>query len=142
MKPAKIDRLMQAGSVLLLIFGLLVLTGCTTVEEASKGQKQRQQFLSYDHTIRWGNLEDMYGYVKPGSVQVKRQKGLENFQVMSVEELGPVLEAGDNRVSRRMKIEYVHKDQQVVRTLIDEQLWEYDEEAKQWFLVSPPPVFE
>jgi len=125
-----------------LVCGIVVLGGCAGVEKASKRQKQRQQFLSYDHVIRWGDLEEMYAYGRPGSEPVTIQGGLDKIRVTNLEEVGPVLDAGDGRVSRKIRVEYVLKDRQVVRTLIDEQIWEYDEQSEQWFRVNRPPTFE
>ena len=47
----------------------------------------------------------------------------------------------ENKVSRKVRIEYVLRDRQVVKTLIDNQIWEYDSEIDQWFRVNPPPEF-
>ncbi len=129
-----------------LLFFVLVLAlgsfgGCATMENAGRNQKLQLQLSSYDHTVRWGDLNEMYGYVKPGETPLRIPEGLDNIRVTEYEEVGPRTEAGSDRIRRRVKIQYLHRDRQVVRTLIDEQVWEYDPELEQWFRVNPPPEF-
>lgn len=128
--------------ILLLLVPGAMLLGCSTVEKAGKNQKRHLQFQSYDHVVRWGELEEAYTYMKPDEVPAVIPEGLDNIRVTSYEPVGPVFNLDENRVSRKVRIEYVLKDRQVVKSLIDNQVWEYDEENEQWFRVNPPPEFQ
>ncbi len=129
------------GLALLMLILPFLVGGCATMEEAGRNQKLRFQLDSYDHVVRWGDLEEMYGYVKPGGEPLKVPRGLENIRVTEYEQLGPLVPEGEHRVRRRVKIDYLYRDRQVIRTLVDEQLWEYDETLEHWFRVNPPPEF-
>ena len=130
------------GMLLLILLLVSTLFGCATVEKAGKNQKLHLQLQSYDHAVRWGELADTYTYMKPEDVPTVIPGGLENIRVTGYEEIGPVMNLDDDKVSRKVRIEYVIKDRQVVKTLIDDQVWEYDDEIDQWFRVNPPPDFE
>jgi hypothetical protein len=128
--------------MLLLLLPGIMLPGCSTVEKAGKSQKRHLQFLSYDHAVRWGDLEEAYAYLKPDEVPPVIPEGLDNIRVTGYELLGPVFNLDENRVSRKVRIEYVLKDRQVVKSLIDNQVWEYDQQNEQWFRVNPLPEFK
>ncbi len=132
---------LNRGMFLLLLLLAGTLYGCSTVEKAGKKQKLHLQLQSYDHAVRWGELADIYTYMRPEDTPRAIPEGLDNIRVTSYEEIGPVMNLGENKVSRKVRIEYVLRDRQVVKTLIDDQIWEYDSEIDQWFRVDPPPEF-
>jgi hypothetical protein len=121
---------------------LLLLAGCSTIEHASANKKLQMQLDSYGHAVRWGNLEEMYAFVKPEDEPLVVPEGLDNLRVTNYEPLTTITEVPDKRIRRRVKIEYLHRDRQVVKKLIDDQVWEYDEQAEQWFRSNLPPSFE
>ena len=139
--PREIGRGLNRGMFLLLLLLAATLYGCSTVEKASKNQKLHLQLQSYDHAVRWGELADAYTYMRPEDMPTVIPEGLDNIRVTSYEEIGPVMNLDENKVRRKVRIEYVLRDRQVVKTLIDNQIWEYDSEIDQWFRVNPPPEF-
>jgi len=36
-----------------------------------------------------------------------------------------------------VEIQYLRRDEQVIRRVVDQQSWEYDPEEKRWYLTSP-----
>jgi len=126
---------------LLLTGVVLLFAACSSMEQAGMNKKLQLQLQSYDHAVRWGDLEEMYAFVKPGDEPLVVPGGLANVRVTAYEPLTTITEAQGRKVRRRVKIQYLHRDRQVVKTLIDEQLWEYDDKLEQWFRVNPPPEF-
>lgn len=133
---------LKRGIFLLLLLVTAALIGCSTVQKAGKEQRLQRQLQSYDHVVRWGELEEMYTYMKPEDAPAEIPQGLENIRVTSYEELGQPVNLDQDKVARKVRIGYVIRDRQVVKTLIDDQVWQYDGELEQWFRVNPPPVFE
>ncbi len=129
------------GSRLLLATALLLIAACSSLEHASSSKKLQLQLQSYDHAVRWGDLEEMYAFVKPGDKPLAVPRGLENIRVTDYEPLTTITEEPDKRIRRRVRIEYLHRDRQVVKKLVDDQVWEFDEASKQWFRTNPPPEF-
>jgi hypothetical protein len=103
--------------------------------------KAREAALTtYGEAIRWGYFDTAYGYV----ARDKRSavpKYVENVQVTSYEVLQPPLMKGEKDLEQIVRIEYVYKDTQTLRTLSDRQLWSYDKDANSWWLQSGVPTF-
>ena len=135
---------MANSRALELLAGLLVLllTACSTVDQAGKNQRLHLQLQSYDHAVRWGDPAEAYAFLQPDEVPVAIPAGLDEIRVTGYEELTPPLRLEEDKVSRKVKIEYVHRDRQVVRTLIDDQVWAYDPQNEQWFRINPLPEYK
>ncbi len=125
-------------AVFLVAAALLLLSACAGV--SGRQEKLQNRLLAYDHVVRWGELSHMYGFLSP-TVKAAVPQGLENVQVTDYEPLSTVPLDKGKGVRRRVHIEYLHRDHQVVKSLTDEQLWRYDEKAGQWFRSNPPPEF-
>jgi hypothetical protein len=126
-----------------LPFALLMTTalgGCGTIEKDRKAQAMEEAMTTYGEAIRWGYFDTAYGYVPPD-----KHKGvpkyLENVRVTSYEVLRPPLVKSENTAQQIVRIDYVHKDTQRLRSLSDHQLWSYDKQAKAWWLQSRVPQF-
>ncbi len=133
----------EKRALLLSLVGLAVLvTACSSLEQAGSQRKLQTQLRSYDHAVRWGDLQGAYAFVKPGGEPLAVPNGLENIRVTDYEPLTTVTEEEGKRVRRQVKIQYVRRDRQVVRTFVDEQVWEYDDKLGNWFRTNAPPEFE
>lgn len=94
---------------------------------------------TFEDVVRWGDLRKMYAFAKPGaSMQV--QPRLSNVRVTHYEE-GQLSELAPWRWGQSVVISYVLKDRQVVRQLLDQQVWVSDDEGKTWFRDTPIPQF-
>lgn len=128
----------------LAVFGGGLLSGCVTdtLRTSVQESKLKDTLRLYESTVRWGALERMYGYLSPEEREnVKIPPGLGNVQVISYETAIPLAPIDENRYQHTAGIRYVLKDQQVVRTITDYQIWEMDPESKNWFRVNPIPPF-
>ena len=66
---------------------------------------------------------------------------LDNIRVTSYELASPLTELSPTRWSQTAVIDYVLTDRQVVRRLIDQQVWVSDDEGKTWYRETPVPRF-
>ncbi|WP_456379384.1 hypothetical protein [Thiolapillus sp.] len=131
--------------VLLAILAFMLLTsGCATVEKASKNQKMHERLKAYAHEVRWGALEALPAYLRPAMVAQQKDiaKDPANIRVTEYEVVVPPSPAGENQIVQTARINYLFRDRQVVRTLVDQQSWEYEPETKQWFRINTIPAFE
>ena len=125
-----------------LLLVLLPLSGCETLEQREKTKTLTSILHKYETTIRWSYLRRAYGFMKPEAARkAKIPPGLENIKVTSYEVLEPPTPVGENSFAQVVLINYVEKDRQQQKSLMDRQLWEYDEEAKRWHLISNIPRF-
>ncbi|WP_456375403.1 hypothetical protein [Thiolapillus sp.] len=133
----------------MFFFGLLLvfsLGSCETMQSAERKNKMDFDLKLYGHEVRWGEIEALPSYLKPELVeeQAPLAHKPENIRVTEYELLVPPREIEEEppRVAQTVRINYVFRDRQVVRTLVDKQLWEYDAAAKKWFRANPIPVFK
>lgn len=129
---------------LALIFSLLLMVGCNSASISNslkpEVEKLREALRAYEVTLRWGKIEDVYGFL---TQELKERTpipaGLENIKVTDYEVLTPPT-INDDKAQQRVRIQYIHQDRQVVRSLIDQQIWNNSKE-KGWVRANPVPFF-
>ena len=126
---------------LLLLLGLLLLSGCQTLQERARGKELEKTLHNYELTLRWGYLQHMDDFlapdVKPGPPIT--EKALNNIRVTSYEVVRSPVYVDSENVTQTVAIHYVFEDQQVEKQLTDQQLWTYDPEMERWNRANPNP---
>lgn len=134
------QRILTTGLGLLL--ASLLLSGCQSLEHRKQNQLLTQTLRSYESTLRWGDLRKAYSFLKPEqAAKTEVPSGLENIQVTGYEVISPPVSLSEENVTQVAHIKYVRKDQQMEKTITDQQLWEYVPEEKRWYLISKVPDF-
>lgn len=128
----------------LTLLSAVLLSGCETIGNAKKDQTMNLRLKEYAHEVRWGQLEALPSYLKPDMVDEQKDVAVDpqNIRVTNYEVLRRVHPGEENQVSQTVRIEYLFRDRQVVKTLIDLQLWEYIPDSKDWQRANPIPVFK
>lgn len=133
----------------MFLLGLLLalsLGGCETMENANKKTKMDFDLKLYGHEVRWGEIEALPSYLKPEMMEEQPPVADEpgNIRVTGYEVLVSPHLLGEekNKAAQTVRINYIFRDRQVVRSLIDKQKWEYDAEAKKWYRANLIPVFK
>ena len=125
-----------------LLLTVILLSGCQSL-----GGKKQQELLTntlraYGSTIRWGDLHNAYGYLHPKQAEkVEIPEGLDNIRVTHYEVVDPLRKMGENSATQVVQIRFIYKDRQMEKELSDRQLWEFDEQARRWYLISKVPPF-
>lgn len=122
----------------------LLLAGCGTVGKARKDQSMNMRLKEYSHEVRWGALEALPSYLSPDLMDTQEPvaKDPSNVRVTSYEVLRNPMPAGENQIVQTVKIEYLFRDRQVVRNLVDQQKWEFNPENNDWVRINHVPVFK
>lgn len=121
---------------------LLCLPLSACVEKQRRSATLDNTLRKYEVTIRWGSPDDAYFFQRfDEDAPPQPPRELDNIRVTGYEVLRPPGTPEDDRVSQTVRIRYLFKDRQVVRSLLDRQEWEYDREDRRWYLVSPVPEF-
>ena len=99
---------------------------------------------SYAGAIRWGNFEDAAGVRRSGNPQgasadQARPGALPPGAGHGVQRTAADESIGELEVRQIVEIGLVNINTQTARSIIDQQLWRYDEKAKRWWLVSGLP---
>lgn len=127
-------------SRLLLISVVLLLSACMATNPYAPVPKELGvRVRVFEGVVRWGDLRKMYLFAKPGT-QVSIPDGLDNVRVTHYE-VSNEHQLAPNRWAQTAVIDYVLSDSQVVKRLVDNQVWASDDDGKTWYRVNPPPVF-
>ena len=126
-----------------LLAVVVLLTSCQTYREKSDEMKLDDLLKAYEKDLRWGSLPNIYNFL---DADLRKQTlipgDLENVKVTRVSRLTPVVHISETSATLTISIDYVFEDEQVERTLVDEQVWAQQDESGQWFRSNPIPRFE
>ena len=93
----------------------------------------------YEQAIRWSLYDKASNYLKePGNVNLASMEGV---RVTSYEPMGRDVSKKGLRVEENVKIHYIYQQDHVERSIIDHQVWEYDEKKNRWYLLTSLPEF-
>lgn len=123
-----------------LVLLTLLLVGCRPggIYEGLPKQLVKQT-LVYEDIMRWRDLRKIYLFGKPGE-KAEVQQGLENIRVNGYD-AGKLTEITPWRWGQAVMISYVLVDRQVVKTVLDQQVWVSEDKGKTWYRESPAPRF-
>ena len=135
------------ASLPLLLLMILAVAGCKmvdTIKEKQLGVELEDHLKGYQAALRWGRIEDAYGFLKPEIArQVVLPKGLENIRVTQYRVIKPPTFGSKTTATQTVAISYILIDRQVEHTLIDNQIWQREsEQAVEWYRVNPIPEFK
>ena len=121
---------------------LVLLAGCQTLPYGDKPKDLAYKVSAFEDTVRWGELEKMVLFLKPADGEaVVVQEGLDNIRVTSYE-AGSLTKVSDTRWVQTAVVKYVLTDRQIVRQLVDQQVWESEDEGKTWYRTNPVPRYD
>ena len=135
-----------SGRNLIIIFMSLILVACNPVQKV-KDRKHTEDLEAatdtYRKLIRWGHFDQAVQYIKArdGSEQVPDLAEASRYKVTHYTITGTFL--SDDLQDARIvaTIEYIKLDNQVAKTIRDEQQWWFEPEAKRWHISSGLPDF-
>ena len=129
----------KAWLSLFLVLPVLLLPACQLGGNRD-ADDLRGILYRYEAAVRWGDLRKAYAFLKPGT-QVQVPAGLENIRVTAYETVNAAAPESEGRWSHTVSIQYLHRDRQQVKTLIDRQIWIKDAEGEFWYRDNPIPAF-
>ncbi len=138
--------MLNVRRVFLVMALALLFTGCESLspmkafKDKSKQDSLTKTLHSYELTVRWGDLAQMYTFLEPDLARnTERQENLKNIRVTSYETIkGPAGISG-TQVLQTVQILYLYEDRQIQKTLTDNQEWTYYPENKEWRRTNPIP---
>lgn len=145
MMPSNRPRRTLLGVWTLLVCALLMglVAGCGAVKKDKRAVTLQNATNGYQAALRWGYYDTAYGFVTPEirdktpNLPIKPGLRLTGYDVIQQ----PTMLDGD-KATQMVAIEYLYEDQQVVKRLMDRQLWHWDEKKQSWWLMTGLPKFE
>ena len=133
------------GNVMrILLVGSLVLlfSGCVSNPSGKDVPPSLwDQVKTYEDTVRWGDVGNLPLFTKVDpDTPILPTKGAGKIRVTAYE-ASPLRRIDDFRWASTAVIDYVRVDRQIVRQLVDNQVWVSDDKGKSWYLATPVPEF-
>jgi hypothetical protein len=123
---------------------LLLFTGCASVDEKKKAMTLDSTIRAYESTIRWGDFETAYGFIKQDEVEEPGPDphDLKGIKVTAYK--SSIISVSEDGTEAQVvaEISYYNENRMSVVDLVDRQTWHYDEERGKWYLVVPLPDFK
>lgn len=120
----------------------VALSSCQAMRASESEKNLRNTLRVYEDVVRWGRLQKIYLLTQPEpGVKVEIPDDIDNVQIMGYEVVSGPSQVNEERWTQTVFIEYVKTDQQVVKSLVDNQLWELSPTTGSWYRANPVPLF-
>lgn len=128
---------------LLALAPALLFWGCASM--LVPGEMLDSSIRSYQQMIRWQEPNGAAAFVEPEhrAEYLERVAALDKIKIVEYEIKRVELTDKDMKAQVTVEFKYHHLDSIVVKSVVDEQRWEYESEGKQvgWHLITLPPEF-
>ena len=123
---------------------VLLLVGCTTVQGLSRLSSLESTSEAYEKAMRWGEYQVASSFIKTQEThgESPNLKKLEKIKITSYKPMERNTSDDKLQAHQTVEIKYYNTDYLIEKTIVDKQLWEYDEEQKAWYLQSALPDFK
>jgi hypothetical protein len=126
---------------ILALLSVLLLAGCATQKQ---GDILTTTLNAYASTLRWGDFQSAMQFIDPAirekhplsALDIARYK---QVKVSDYDDGNGPLPGGKNTIQQTVHISLVNIHTQTERTIVDHQIWHYDEKTKHWWLTSGLP---
>lgn len=121
--------------ILILSLSFALISGCQSMSERSRDESLTSTLTLYGKVLRWQGPHEQ-GSMLANPEQAPKNRGITvtSYQVVS----NPV-KTREDAAHQTAAIEYVYHDSQVIKRVIDQQIWEYDTDNKIWLRANRPP---
>ena len=125
-----------------LLFGFII--GCSSIKIKDPMRAFDKANRAYRQAVSWSEFVVAATFMKDeDEKKVEKQiEHLNQFKVTAYELRTLTVVEEDVRVRQVVKISYFKQDDLVVKSLADDQLWEYDPELGSWQLLTGLPKFK
>ncbi len=126
----------------LALLGLIVLLSACA-EMSTRNTQLELTLIQYEKTLRWSGIEQTNTYRKqPINFSPLQREQFKKIKVSGYDTVQTSYSHSDLKqlqVHQLVEVRFVNQDTQVERKYTEQQTWEWDENTKRWWLVSPFP---
>lgn len=123
---------------------VFLISGCAGIQTGKKMTLFDDTARAYLRALRWGDYEVAYAFKKTEGADDKMPdfENLRQIRVTDYNVKQTILSEDQLSILRIVDFQYYRITNAMVKTLIDRQKWEYDEEENRWYLTSDLPDFK
>jgi hypothetical protein len=130
-----------------LMLSLLLLFTSSDVSAANNKRNQAKQrdiyLMKYASAVRWTEFEMAWGYLDPEYRLNNPLTDLEKERFKQIQVTGYEVKTMDTlpngNIEQVVEIRLINRNTQAERSILDTQIWRYDDKAKRWWLISGLP---
>ncbi len=123
-----------------LFLGGVLLCGCVSTFDFRREELFEDTAKSYGRLIRWSDFESAQAFLAPAESGAKITLPMD-VRVTGYEVKQMAYDPGKHRVVQVVAISYYQANDPRLRTLQDQQIWEFDSATATWLLKSGLPNF-
>jgi hypothetical protein len=130
--------------IIVLFLTAILLQACAAIDDSKKTISLDQSLYFYESAMRWADfksansLRRYTGDPAPATDPAK----LRRIKVTGYEVLNTVPSDDETEVYVTARISYYDEDNLKVKSLTDNQVWQYDKQHNAWYVSTPLPVFK
>lgn len=134
---------MRRRTVLLGLAATLLLSACTGV--GTKTDVLQRTLFAYVGAVRWneGNIDAALGFIDPLYLEKNPVTELERERFRQVQISGYYVKGSqqidETTYGQRVEVRLVNIHTQAERSVIDNQIWKWDEKTEHWWLTTGLP---
>ena len=132
--------MIMKGAVCAVLLCGLLLAGCASVFDFRREEVFEDSAKRYGRLIRWSDFESAKSYLAPAEPGPKTTLP-KNVRVTDYEVREMVYAEGKRRVMQIVDISYFQASDPRLKTVQDQQVWEFDNDREAWLLKSGFPNF-
>ena len=123
-----------------ICFFVLLLVGCTKIEDMKKMDRFDVTTRAYTHSIRWSEFEDAVMFLK-STEEDSNSPDPELLKMIRVTDYAikkTAVSEDQTQVVQIVDISYYRNDRMIVKTIREKELWEWDVEKKRLAIKHRP----
>jgi hypothetical protein len=136
----------RAAAAIVAVLSAALLASCASMSMKNIQSKEtilEDTLKMYAATMRWGDMTQGLGFVDPKYLQAHPMTDLDlarykQVRVTSYDDQ-PAAPVSETEVRQTVEIGLVNINTQTARSVIDNQIWRYDEKEKRWWLTTGLP---
>jgi hypothetical protein len=130
--------------IIVFLLTAILLQACAAVDDSKKSINLDQTLYYYESAMRWADFSAANSMRRSegDTVPANNPEKLKHIKVTGYDVLSTKPSDDETKVFITVKISYYDEDNLKLRTLVDNQVWQFDEEQKVWYISTPLPVFE
>lgn len=133
----------RAAAAIVTVLSAALVAACSMNNIKSKESILDDTLKTYAATMRWGDMTQGLGFVDPAYLQAHPMTDLDLARYKQVRVTAyddqPAAPVSETEVRQTVEIGLVNVNTQAARSVIDNQVWRYDEKAKRWWLTTGLP---
>jgi hypothetical protein len=138
---------MSMRSVVTVVISAVLLVACSSnpIESMKNKETVLEDTLKlYAATIRWGDdMTQGLGFVDPEYLKIHPMTELDLARYKQIKvtayDDAPAAPISETEVRQVVQIGFINVNTQTMRSVVDNQVWRYDEKAKRWWLTTGLP---